>query len=61
MTAPIAVSPCRSGFGPQLALSYDSGAGAEDLVPVLDGEGKIVELRFLTDMSAIFQQYVGDS
>jgi RHS repeat-associated protein len=27
MTAPIAVSPGRSGFGPQLALSYDSGAG----------------------------------
>ncbi|MGH9753405.1 MAG: SpvB/TcaC N-terminal domain-containing protein, partial [Blastocatellia bacterium] len=27
MTIPIAVSPGRSGFGPQLALSYDSGAG----------------------------------
>ena len=27
MTVPIAVSPGRSGFGPQLALSYDSGAG----------------------------------
>ena len=27
MTAPIAVSPGRSGFGPQLALSYDSGGG----------------------------------
>jgi RHS repeat-associated protein len=26
-TVPIAVSPGRSGFGPQLALSYDSGAG----------------------------------
>src|SRR5215471_21778792 len=27
MNVPIAVSPGRSGFGPQLALSYDSGAG----------------------------------
>src|SRR2546423_13827634 len=26
-TVPIATSPSRSGFGPQLALSYDSGAG----------------------------------
>src|ERR1051325_3622854 len=27
MTVPIPTSPGRSGFGPQLALSYDSGAG----------------------------------
>src|SRR6267378_3082056 len=27
MTVPIATSPGRSGFGPQLALTYDSGAG----------------------------------
>ncbi len=27
MTVPIATSPGRSGFGPQLLLSYDSGAG----------------------------------
>lgn len=27
MTAPISTSPGRSGFGPQLSLSYDSGAG----------------------------------
>src|SRR6266705_4205790 len=27
MTVPIATSPGRSGFGPQLALNYDSGAG----------------------------------
>ncbi|MFZ0594325.1 MAG: SpvB/TcaC N-terminal domain-containing protein, partial [Bryobacteraceae bacterium] len=27
LTVPIALSPGRSGFGPQLALSYDSGAG----------------------------------
>src|SRR5262245_45025879 len=27
MTVPLAVSPGRSGFGPQLSLSYDSGAG----------------------------------
>lgn len=27
MTLPIATSPGRSGFGPQLSLSYDSGAG----------------------------------
>lgn len=27
MTIPIAASPGRSGFGPQLSLSYDSGAG----------------------------------
>jgi hypothetical protein len=27
MTVPIATSPERSGFGPQLSLSYDSGAG----------------------------------
>jgi hypothetical protein len=27
MTVPIAASPGRSGFGPQLSLSYDSGSG----------------------------------
>src|SRR5579862_2066014 len=27
MSIPIATSPGRSGFGPQLALSYDSGSG----------------------------------
>jgi RHS repeat-associated protein len=27
LTVPIALSPGRSGFGPQLVLSYDSGAG----------------------------------
>ena len=27
MTVPIATTPGRSGFGPQLVLSYDSGAG----------------------------------
>src|SRR5580704_1955508 len=27
MGVPIATSPGRSGFGPQLGLSYDSGAG----------------------------------
>src|SRR5213592_2934406 len=27
MTVPLATSPGRSGFGPQLGLSYDSGAG----------------------------------
>src|SRR5690242_271425 len=27
MTVPIATSPGRSGFGPRLELSYDSGAG----------------------------------
>jgi len=27
MSVPIALSPSRTGFGPQLALSYDSGAG----------------------------------
>src|SRR5712691_2309424 len=27
LTVPIAVSPGRSGFSPQLALSYDSGSG----------------------------------
>jgi RHS repeat-associated protein len=27
MTVPIALSPGRSGFGPQFSLSYDSGAG----------------------------------
>ena len=27
MTAPIATSPGRGGFGPQLTLSYDSGSG----------------------------------
>src|SRR5688500_3578966 len=26
-TVPIATSPGRAGFGPQLALSYDSGSG----------------------------------
>src|SRR6476620_5325858 len=27
LSVPLAASPGRSGFGPQLALSYDSGAG----------------------------------
>jgi hypothetical protein len=27
MSVPIATSPGRSGFGPELSLSYDSGAG----------------------------------
>src|SRR4051794_21097556 len=27
MSVPIALSPGRSGFGPQLSLSYDSGSG----------------------------------
>src|SRR5213082_4201437 len=27
MTVPLATSPGRSGFGPQLSLSYDSGFG----------------------------------
>jgi len=27
MSVPIATSPGRGGFGPQLALTYDSGAG----------------------------------
>lgn len=27
MTVPVATSPGRSGFGPQLSLSYDSGSG----------------------------------
>src|SRR5258706_680252 len=27
MSVPIATGPGRSGFGPQLSLSYDSGAG----------------------------------
>src|SRR5215204_3517705 len=27
LSVPLAVSPGRSGFGPQLSLSYDSGAG----------------------------------
>src|SRR6266508_1974922 len=27
MTVPIVTSPGRSGFGPQISLSYDSGAG----------------------------------
>ena len=27
MTVPLSASPGRSGFGPQLSLSYDSGAG----------------------------------
>src|SRR5262249_17430095 len=27
LTIPIATSPARSGFGPQLSLSYDSGSG----------------------------------
>lgn len=27
MSVPIATSPGRSGFGPQLSLTYDSGAG----------------------------------
>src|SRR2546423_3275020 len=27
LTVPIALSPGRSGFGPQLSMSYDSGTG----------------------------------
>src|SRR5215510_5509824 len=87
MSVPIATSPGRSGFGPQLSLSYDSGSGngpfgfgwslslpaisrktdkglpqyqdaqesdvyvlsgAEDLVPVLEADGK----RFGDDATA---------
>ena len=32
LSVPIATSPGRSGFGPQLSLSYDSGAGNGNLV-----------------------------
>ena len=39
MTVPIAASPGRSGFGPQLALSYDSD----------DGEAPIRNLRLSVD------------
>ena len=85
LSVPIYTSPGRSGFGPQLSLSYDSGAGngvfgfgwslslpsitrktdkglpryqdadesdvfilsgAEDLVPVLDGENGWTRLTF---------------
>jgi len=42
LNIPIAASPGRSGFGPQLNISYDSASGngpflsgAEDLVPSL--------------------------
>ncbi len=84
MVVPIAVSPGRSGFAPQLSLSYDSGSGngpfglgwnlslpaitrktdkglpkyqdadesdvfilsgAEDLVPMLGGDGQILETQ----------------
>jgi hypothetical protein len=31
MSVPIATSPGRGGFGPQLGLSYDSGAGNSPL------------------------------
>src|SRR5881628_911026 len=87
MSVPIATSPGRSGFGPQLSLSYDSGSGngpfgfgwslslpaitrktdkglpqyrdaresdvyvlpgAEDLVPVLEADGR----RFHDDSTA---------
>ncbi len=34
MSVPIATSPGRSGFGLQLSLSYDSGAGKNLLVEV---------------------------
>ena len=92
-TIPIAVSPGRSGFTPQLSLSYDSGAGngvfgwgfslalptisrrtdkglpqyrdneesdiyilsgAEDLVPVLDGDVRHREMRRLDDGATYF-------
>lgn len=88
VTVPITTSPGRSGFGSELSLSYDSGAGnsvfgfgwdlnlpavtrktnkglpryrdaeeievfllsgAEDLVPLLDGDS-----RFIDDPSCIF-------
>ena len=34
MTIPIATSPGRSGFGRQLSLSYDSGAGKVPLIAI---------------------------
>ncbi len=84
LTVPLPATPGRSGFSPQLTLSYDSGAGngpfglgwnlslpaiarktdkglpkyqdaqesdvfllsgAEDLVPALDVQGKVVEVK----------------
>lgn len=43
LTVPIAVSPGRSGFGPQLSLSYDSGSGAGPF-----GIGWNLSLPFIT-------------
>jgi RHS repeat-associated protein len=39
MSVPIATSPGRSGFGPQLALSYDSGAGNGPFGTVFNNKG----------------------
>jgi len=43
MTVPIATSPGHSGFGPQVALSYDSGASHETF-----GYGLNLALRVIT-------------
>src|SRR5215470_9081087 len=47
LTVPLAASPGRAGFGPQLALSHDSDvfilSGAEELVPELRPDGSRFE------------------
>jgi RHS repeat-associated protein len=46
MTVPIPVSPGRSGFGPQLTLSYDSGTGNSSSIPL--GLGWTISLPSIT-------------
>lgn len=48
LTVPIATSPGRSGFGPQLSLAYDSGAGNGPF-----GFGGIFPFRFTLSIPSI--------
>ena len=54
MTVPIATSPGRSGFGPQLSLSYDSGAGNG---PFGFGWSSLASLDHAQDRQGICRKY----
>jgi len=53
MTVPIATSPGRSGFGPQLNLSYDSGSGYRPRI-----EGLFAELSQLLRVAWGYSPYL---
>src|SRR2546429_3034883 len=54
MSVPIATSPGRSGFGPQLSLAYDSGAGNGPF-----GFGWLLSLPQITRKTETYVQSAG--